>query len=80
MKFDEKNQFFFKSPFFVSMASAAKFVQLILIVLAYLFQLDVDVVPVKFQQFLFCEQPAMIIFVFFNFLVFCSFPWQRQPF
>jgi hypothetical protein len=22
----------------------------------------------------------MIIFVFFNFLTFCPFPWQRQPF
>jgi hypothetical protein len=32
MKFDERNQFFFKSPlFFISMATAAKFVLLILI-------------------------------------------------
>jgi hypothetical protein len=44
-------QNYFKSPFFVSMATAAKFVQ-----------------------------PAMIIFVFFNFLAFWPFPWQRQPF
>jgi hypothetical protein len=34
-------QFFFKFPFFVSMATAAKFVQLIPIVLAYLVPLDV---------------------------------------
>jgi hypothetical protein len=32
-----------KSPFFVSMATAAKFVQLIPIFLAYLVPLDVDV-------------------------------------
>jgi hypothetical protein len=36
--------FFFKSPlFFISMATAAKFVLLILIFLAYLVSLDVDV-------------------------------------
>jgi hypothetical protein len=27
MKFDERNPFFFKSPFFISMATVAKFVQ-----------------------------------------------------
>jgi hypothetical protein len=44
----------FKSPpFFVSMAIAAKFVQPIPIFLAYLVPLDVDVVPIKFRQFLF---------------------------
>jgi hypothetical protein len=46
---------FFKSPFFVSVATAAKFVQLIPILLAYLVPLDVDVVPIKFHQFLFGE-------------------------
>jgi hypothetical protein len=39
-------QIIFKSPFFVSMATAAKFVQPIPIV---------DVVPIKFHQFLFGE-------------------------
>ena len=39
-------------PFFVSMATAAKFVQPIP---AYLVPLDVDVVPIKFHQFLFSE-------------------------
>ena len=48
-------QQFLKSPFFVSMATAAKFVQPIPIVLAYLVPLDVDVVPIKFHQFLFGE-------------------------
>ena len=44
MKFDERNQFFFKIlPFFISMATAAKFVLPILICLAYLVPLDVDV-------------------------------------
>jgi hypothetical protein len=38
-------------PFFVSMATAAKFVQPIPIFLAYLVPLDVDVVPIKFHQF-----------------------------
>ena len=52
MKFDEKNHFFLKPPFFVSMATAAKFVQPIPIFLAYLVPLDVDVGPIKFHQFL----------------------------
>jgi hypothetical protein len=43
------------SPFFVSMATAAKFVQLVPILLAYLVPLDVGVVPIKFHQFLFGE-------------------------
>ena len=55
MKFDERNPKFFKSPFFVSMATAAKFVQPIPIFLAYIVPLDVDVVPIKFHQFLFGE-------------------------
>ena len=41
--------------FFVSMATAAKFVQPISIFLAYLIPLDVDVVAIKFHQFLFGE-------------------------
>jgi hypothetical protein len=44
MKFDERNP-----PFFVSMATAAKFDQPISIFLAYLVPLDVDVVPIKFH-------------------------------
>ena len=48
-------QTFFNPPFFVSMATAAKFVQPIPIFLAYLVPLDVDVVPIKFHQFLFGE-------------------------
>jgi hypothetical protein len=56
MKFDERNQnFFLNLPFFVSMATAAKFVQLIPIFFTYLVPLDVDVVPIKFHQFLFGE-------------------------
>ena len=55
VKFDERNRKQIKSPFFVSMATAAKFVQLIPIVLAYLVPLDVDVVPIKFHQILFGE-------------------------
>ena len=42
-------------PFFVSMATAAQFVQPIPICLAYLVPLDVDVVPNKFHQFLLGE-------------------------
>jgi hypothetical protein len=37
------------------MATAANFVQPIPIVLAYLVPFDVDVVPIKFHQFLFGE-------------------------
>jgi hypothetical protein len=44
---------YFNPPFFVSVATAAKFVQPIPIILAYLVPLDVDVVPNKFHQFLF---------------------------
>jgi hypothetical protein len=40
---------------FVSMETAAKFVQLIPIFLAYLVPLDVHVVPIKFHQFLLGE-------------------------
>jgi hypothetical protein len=43
MKFDEKPNFFLIPPFFISMATAAKFVQPITIFWAYLIQLDVDV-------------------------------------
>jgi hypothetical protein len=46
----KESKIFLNSPFFVSMATAAKFVQL-----AYLVPLDVDVVPNKFHQFLFGE-------------------------
>jgi hypothetical protein len=46
---------FLNPPFFVSMATAEKFVQPIPIYLAYLVPLDVDVVPIKFHQFLFGE-------------------------
>jgi hypothetical protein len=48
-------QIILNPPFFVSMATAAKFVQLIMIFLAYLVPPDVDVVPIKFHQFLFGE-------------------------
>jgi hypothetical protein len=46
-------QFFLNPFFFVSMATAAMFVQLFPIFLAYLAPLDVDVVPIKFHKFLF---------------------------
>ena len=42
-------------PFFVSMVTAAKFVQPIPIFLAYLVPLAVDVGPIKFHQFLFSK-------------------------
>jgi hypothetical protein len=41
MKLDDRNHFFLYSPFFISMATAAKFV--LPIFLAYLVPLDVDV-------------------------------------
>jgi hypothetical protein len=55
MKFDERNKKKISPPFFVSKATAAKFVQPIPIFLAYLVPLYVDVVPIKFHQFLFGE-------------------------
>ena len=51
----KKSNLFLNPPFFVSMATATKFVQPIPIFLAYLVPLDVDVVPNKFDQFLFGE-------------------------
>jgi hypothetical protein len=56
MKFDERNKKKLRSPFFISMATAAKFVKPIpIFFLAYLVPLAVDVVPIKFHQFLLGE-------------------------
>ena len=49
------SKIFLNPPFLVSMATAAKFVQPIQFFFAYLVPLDVDVVPIKFHQFLFGE-------------------------
>jgi hypothetical protein len=43
---------YFGGHFGLKMATAAKFVQPIPIFFAYLVPLDVDVVPIKFHQFL----------------------------
>jgi hypothetical protein len=51
----KESKFSLNPLFFVSMATAAKFVQPILIFLAYLVPLDVDVVLIKFDQFLFVK-------------------------
>ena len=51
----KKSKIILNPPVFVSMATAAKFVQPIPIFLAYLLPLAVDVVPIKFHQFLFGE-------------------------
>jgi hypothetical protein len=49
------------------MATATKFVQPIPIFLAYLVPLDVDVVPIKFHQFLFGEYyDNFCVFQFFS--------------
>jgi hypothetical protein len=48
-------QTFLNPPLFVSMATAATFVQPNPTFLAYLVRLDMDVVPIKFHQFLFGE-------------------------
>jgi hypothetical protein len=55
MKFDERNPIFLNPPFFVSMATAAKFCPTDSDFLAYRVPLDVDVVPYKIDQFLFGE-------------------------
>jgi hypothetical protein len=64
MKFDERNQFFFKSPLFcfhgicgIVCSPDSDFF------LAYLVPLDVDVVTNKFHQFLFDH---FCVFQFFN--------------
>ena len=55
MKIDDRNKKKINAPFFVSMATTAKFVQPIPIFWAYLVPLDVDVFPIKFHKFLFGE-------------------------
>jgi hypothetical protein len=56
MKFDERNpKLFLNPPFLVSMTTATEFVQPIPIFLAYIVPLAVDVVNIKFHQFLFGE-------------------------
>jgi hypothetical protein len=49
-----------KLDFFVSMATAAKFAQPIPFFLSYLVPLDVDVVAIKFHQFLFGAHPHLV--------------------
>jgi hypothetical protein len=56
----------FKSPFFVSMATAAKFVQQNPIFLAYLVPLAVDVVPIRLHQFLFGEAMVTKVQIMLN--------------
>jgi hypothetical protein len=51
----ESSKYFLNPHFFVSMATAAKFVQPIPIFFAYLVPLDVDAIHIKFHQFLFGE-------------------------
>jgi hypothetical protein len=66
-------KFFFKFPlFFISMATAAKFVLPIPIFLAYLVPLDVDVTG---------NITAKICDVWSEFNIFAPWlPWQRPPF
>jgi hypothetical protein len=51
----KESKFVLNHPFFVSMATTAKFVQPISIFFTYLVPLDVYVVPIKVHQFLFGE-------------------------
>ena len=70
MKFDERNKI--KSPLFISMATAAKFVLPIPIFLAYLVPLVVDVTG---------NITAKICEVWSEFNIFAHWlPWQRLPF
>ena len=64
--------FFYIPPFFISMVTAAKFVQPIANFLAYLIQLDVDVTGNITAKFVKLEVN----------LKFCApwLPWQRPPF
>ena len=79
MKFDERNPFFFNPPFFVSMATAAKFVQPIPIfglsrsIRCGCCSYQVSSISVR-------RVTCYDHFVFFNILAFWPFPWQRQPF
>ena len=63
----KESQNFLNPPFFVSMVTAAKFVQPIPIFLACLVPLDVDVVPIKFHQFLFWRVTCYDLFCVYHF-------------
>ena len=54
-KFDERNPIFFKSPLFCFHGNCGKACPTDSDSLAYLVPLDVDVVPIKFHQFLIGE-------------------------
>ena len=73
MKFDERNQRFFKiPPFFISMATATKFVLLIPIFMAYLVPLDVDVTGNIIAKLCEVWSEAKKIALWL--------PWERPPF
>jgi hypothetical protein len=68
MKFDERNPKIFETPLFCFHGNCDKVCPTNSdFLLAYLVPLDVDVVPIKFHQFMLGEYPGMIIFVFFQF-------------
>ena len=69
-------QFFFKSPFFVSMATAAKFVQPIPIFFGLLMWM---LFLSSFINFCLASNPLWSFLCFSFFLAFWPFPWQRQP-
>ena len=89
MKFDERNQIFFKSPFFCFHGNCGKVCPTDSDFLAYLVPLDVDVVPIKFHQFLFASN---LLWSFLCFSIFQHFgrfhgngshfekinPWQHN--
>jgi hypothetical protein len=64
------------------MATAAKFVQPILMFLAYLVLLDVDVVPIKFHQFLLTNFAAVAMEInkggILNFFLFLSSNFMKH--
>ena len=82
MKFDERNPiFFFKSPFFVSMATAAKFVQPIPIFFGWSRSTRCGCCSYQVSSIFVWRVTCYDHFcVFHLFLAFCPFPWQQQPF
>ena len=76
----KESNYFFNAPFFVSMATAEKFVQPIPIFLAYLVPLDVVLFLSSFINFCSASNLLWLFLCFFNFLAYWPFPWQRQPF
>ena len=80
MKFDERNQFFLIPPFFVSMATVAKFVQSIPIFFGLSRSTRCECCSYQVSAISVWRVTCYDHFCVFQFFSILVFPWQRQPF